>query len=139
MECAKCKKTSKFACGQCDECPMIEGDMPIVHYCSAKCQKVDSANHQPSCQRLQEYTWCKFQLDAIEKYSSFVILRGQEHDNCDWLKDYKVFPSHLVSSTEDRETLLSYRSCREASIWVIELVDGFLKGKSSIAQVDFKH
>ncbi|XMA16739.1 hypothetical protein WAI453_009530 [Rhynchosporium graminicola] len=136
MECAKCKKASKFACGQCDECPMIEGDMPIVHYCSAKCQKVDSANHQPSCQRLQdrqllyrvatiiqrlffmfvEYTWCKFQLDAIEKYSQFAILRGQKHDNCDWVKEYKVFPSHLVSSTEDRETLLSYRSCREASI-----------------------
>ncbi|KAL2060846.1 hypothetical protein VTL71DRAFT_8898 [Oculimacula yallundae] len=147
MECANCKKPGKFACAQCEECPVTEGDSPIVHYCSAKCQKDDDVKHLPTCQRLQdrltlyrvgriaqklffiykEITWSQLKIDAIEKRGQLVTLRGLKFEDSTWPEDYKIFPSHLVSSEEEREALLCYRACREALSWVIEFVDGFLK------------
>ncbi|KAI6716622.1 hypothetical protein JHW43_000881 [Diplocarpon mali] len=148
MDCSKCKKLAKLTCGGCKGCPVIPEDGPVVHYCSAECQRADWNNHKPTCFRLKdrqiiyrvaeitqkffyiflELTWCHWDIEAVERIGQDLVLRGQFFENSKWPADYIVFPSRLFVNTEDREAVLGHRACREATIWETEFSSGFLKG-----------
>ncbi|KAK6585058.1 hypothetical protein PZA11_001785 [Diplocarpon coronariae] len=95
MDCSKCKKLAKLTCGGCKGCPVIPEDGPVVHYCSAECQRADWNNHKQTCFRLKdrqiiyrvaeitqkffyiflELTWCHWDIEAVERIGQDLVLR----------------------------------------------------------------
>ncbi|KAE8447846.1 hypothetical protein EG329_010075 [Mollisiaceae sp. DMI_Dod_QoI] len=126
--------------------PTIEGDTPIAYYCGATCQKEHWKEHKPICRKLQtraqlyrvvglaeklfyiyrELTWCKLNIQRIEKTDGRLTLRGEVHRDATWPEDYKVFPSSLVSSEEERKAILSFCGCIDGVQWMNEVVKGML-------------
>jgi hypothetical protein len=46
-----------------------------------------------------------------------------------WPRDYHPFPSHLMHSNRDREAVLGYLGCHDAVAFMVEFIEGFLKGR----------
>jgi hypothetical protein len=53
--------------------------------------------------------------------------------------DYAKSPSQRHSAKEKREAILSFLSCLEAVLWMIEFVDDMLRGCLSHRQKQFLH
>ncbi|TVY91988.1 hypothetical protein LAWI1_G002664 [Lachnellula willkommii] len=140
MECSRCKLS-----------PILEGDAPIVHYCNRDCQRADWSQHKTLCRNLQdrttlyrvatvaqklyyicrELTWAQYDIQSVERAENKLILHGRVSEDATWPADYKVFPSHLFpaeADRRDREATLSYRTCRDSASWMVEFVEGMLKG-----------
>jgi hypothetical protein len=46
-------------------------------------------------------------------------------------KKYRIFPSYLVSTKEDKEAILVFKACLEGVRWTMEFVDGMLEGREN--------
>jgi hypothetical protein len=49
-------------------------------------------------------------------------------EHVQWPRDYRVFPSHMFSTQEDRNAALTLMACIDAWQFMNEFVAGLLKG-----------
>ncbi|KAF4622713.1 hypothetical protein G7Y89_g14315 [Cudoniella acicularis] len=147
MKCANCNEPTTLACSGCQGSPVLEGDADIAYYCNATCQRANWKDHKPVCQLLKdrtklyrvlaiaqrlwyiyrELTWAQLDIHSVEKSGEEFILRGTIDRDARWPVDYKVFPSHLLPLKEDKEAVLSYNGCVDGALWIVEVVEGWLK------------
>jgi hypothetical protein len=50
----------------------------------------------------------------------------QVREDGPWPEDYKIFPSYLFTTLEDREAALSFLGCTDAVEWMVEFVGDLL-------------
>ncbi|TVY73161.1 hypothetical protein LSUE1_G005658 [Lachnellula suecica] len=128
--------------------PVIEGDAPVAHYCNSACMKADWNQHKVACLRLKDRTtlfraastaqklfyfyrelsWMQFDVQSAETQEGHLILRGEWLSEAKWPQDCRPFPTHLFDDERDREAALTYLGCIDATQWMVEFVDGMLKG-----------
>ncbi|KAE9376154.1 hypothetical protein N431DRAFT_502903 [Stipitochalara longipes BDJ] len=135
MECAICKKPATMACSDCKDSPALQGDRPIVYYCNSACQEANLPQHKTTCSRLQDRIALYRVSDLAQKlffihreltWGQFDVQRVEESD-ISWPKDYRVFPSNLFKTEEDRTAALTLMGCIDAWQWMNEFVAGMLK------------
>jgi len=73
-------------------------------------------------------TLCKLVLTATNQP---LLLQTNDNTETTWPADYRVFPSQLVSSKEDKNAILVFVACIEGYMWTVEFVEGMLKGKEN--------
>jgi len=50
------------------------------------------------------------------------------YDNKKWPDNYKVFPSKLLTTERDKETIFSYKGFKDCALMMIEFMNGMLGG-----------
>jgi hypothetical protein len=153
-QCARCGAESKRACKGCKDPPIFPKcsiKSVCIYYCSPKCQEADWESHKRLCKNVQTRKYlCKSRVLLQE---IFYIYREIVFDNLilkiEKRGDGKMylhggpyytslesqfdilakFPSDLCENERDKQAILAYLACNEASAWMYEMIRYFLLGE----------
>lgn len=146
--CQSCGGAATLICSGCKDAPTPDGCYGMVantHYCNHLCQQKHWTTHKDLCLRLRrrkilfragqlaQEAFYVFRENVFDKHLKRIESNGEDlilHEHL-YITDDIVFPfpDNMISDARDKEAILSYLACNDATGYIHKLIGKLLYGE----------